>query len=147
MFESETGFRAQDGMTSVRGDGKAGANLDMATRSRGEDSRDASLLREQILRFGLHQKMEIGKAFRFGGEEVEKIPLRHQGDEFAAGGKAREIAHREMPVADVHARAFDLRVGQSEEPLKKSQLVHDLQGRGVHRVAAKIAQEVLVLFQ
>ena len=42
---------------------------------------------------------------------------------------------------------LDLGVRQLEEVLQQPQLMHDLQGRGMHRVAAEIAQEVLVLFQ
>ena len=41
----------------------------------------------------------------------------------------------------------DAGVRQLEEFLQQPQLMHDLQGGGMHRVAAEIAQEVLVLLQ
>ena len=55
---------------------------------------------QKVFRFGLHQKMEIGEAFGLAGKEIQKIPLRHQGDEFADRGQPPEIADGEMPVAD-----------------------------------------------
>ena len=91
--------------------------------------------------------MEIGKRLGFARQEIQKVPLRHQGDEFADRRQAGEIADGEMPVADLQIGGADFAVRQLEEFFQETQLMHHLQGRGMHRVAAKIAQEILVLFQ
>ena len=104
-------------------------------------------LRQKISRFGLHQQMEIGKLLRPLAEEIQKVPLRHQGDEFAGGRQIAEIADGEMPAADLQIGGTDLAVRKFEKFLQQPQLVHHFQGRGMHRVAAEIAQEILVLLQ
>jgi hypothetical protein len=82
-----------------------------------------------------------------GGEEVEEVPLRHESEESAARRQMREVGHRQDLVADRDAQSRHLLVRQAEEPLEHAQLVHDLEGRGVNRVAAEVAQEVGVLLE
>ena len=40
---------------------------------------------------GLHQQMKVGIALRVLGEEIEKLPLRHERDELAARRQVGEI--------------------------------------------------------
>ena len=41
-----------------------------------------------------HKQPKTLKPFCVRREEIEKIPLRHEGDEFAARGQLREIGNR-----------------------------------------------------
>ena len=45
---------------------------------------DAILLENEIDNFVLHEQPKIRKSFCVPGEEIEKIALRHEGDELAA---------------------------------------------------------------
>ncbi len=81
------------------------------------------------------------------GEEIEKVPLRHQGDELAVGGQVREVREGDRIVADHAADFAQLHMRQLQERLDQSEFVHDLKRGGVDCVAAKVAQEILVLFQ
>jgi len=147
IFDFQAGLVAQGGMAAVGGDGQPGLDLHITLRAIGQDSADAITLCDQILGLGFHQKMKVGQLLCFCRQEIQKVPLRHQGDEFAGRGQAGEIADREMVVAKIQAGGSDRGIWQLEEVLQQPQLMHDLKGRGVHRVAAEIAQEVPVLFQ
>ena len=52
-----------------------------------------------------------------------------------------------MPRADIDPGLNDAGMRQGQEFLQQPQFLHDLQRRGVHRVAAEIAQEFAMLLQ
>ena len=81
------------------------------------------------------------------GDEVEQIPLGHEGDELGVGGKAGEIDYRESLVAEGDRQFADLAVTKGEEFVEEAQLVEEFERRGVDGVAAEVAEEVLVLFE
>lgn len=81
------------------------------------------------------------------GDEVQEIPLRHKGDEPAACRQMPEIGDLDEIVADLAAQRPCLLMRSPQEFLKQAELVHQLQGRGVDRVAAEIAQEIAVFFE
>ena len=83
----------------------------------------------------------------FSREKIEKVPLRHEGDEFAAGGKVREIRERHIVIADLAAQHAQLLMRPLEEIVEHAKLVHDLERRGMDGVAAEIAEEIGVLLQ
>ena len=58
-----------------------------------------------------------------------------------------EIGHHHPLVADLAGEPLDLLVRQLEKLVEQAELVHQLERRGMHGVAAEIAKEVLVLFQ
>ena len=81
------------------------------------------------------------------GQKFEKIPLRHEGDEFADGRKMSEIRDRQIGRADLNAKAPHFAVREFQELIQQTQFVHQLERRRMDRVAAKIAQEIRVFFQ
>ena len=81
------------------------------------------------------------------GEEVEEVPLGHEGDEAAVRRQVGKVGDRHRRAADVAGELPYLLVGALEEVLQEPQLVHHLQGRGVDGIAAEVAQEVGVLLQ
>ena len=60
----------------------------------------AGLSFQRIGYFGFHSKMKLRICLRFFGDEVQKIPLRHQADEFAVRGQVREIRHGHIEISD-----------------------------------------------
>jgi len=81
------------------------------------------------------------------GEKGEKIPLRHERDEFASAAQAREIAHAENPGAEVGGAFGHSLMRELKELIEQAKLVHDLEGGGMDGVAAEIAEEVFVLLE
>ena len=80
-------------------------------------------------------------------EEVEEVPLRHEGDELAAGRQMREVGDGQRGVAELGDQARHLLVGQAQELLQQAQLVHQLERGGVDGVAPEVAEEVGVLLE
>src|SRR5262245_24292823 len=81
------------------------------------------------------------------GEKVEKIPLRHKGDEAAASRQASEIGQGESGVAELSVQLVDFLMRQLEKLVEQAKLVHDFKRCGMNRIAAKIAQKICMLFQ
>ena len=108
---------------------------------------DATVFFDQIDGFGLHVQVEGLVTLALLGEEIEKIPLRHQRNKFAVRRQMRQVDDREFFVADLHAQAFQLLVRHFEEFVEQAELVHQFERRGMDGIAAKIAKEVGVLFQ
>src|SRR6185295_16636436 len=115
-------------MASVGGDGQIRLDVKGAVIPVRLKPRYASVRLNQVGCFGPHQQMKIGQVLRMARQEVQKVPLRHQGDEFARGGQAREIADGEMAVANVQISGADFGVRQLEKVLEQTQLPHDLKG-------------------
>src|SRR5580658_141879 len=97
----EAGRRAEGRMTAVGGDDELGADLAQALGAPRLDADDAPVLLDQARRRGRHAQLELRVALRRTGEEIEKLPLRHQGDELASRGQMREISQRDLDVADL----------------------------------------------
>ena len=59
----------------------------------------------------------------------------------------REVGERHACRADIAGEMIDLLVRQLEEFIDQAEFVHQLERRGMHDIAAEIAQEVGVLFE
>ena len=95
----------------------------------------------------LHFEMEAGIALGLLGEKIEKVPLRHEGDEFAAGRKVRKIRERHIVIADLALEHAQLLMRPLEEVVEHTELMHDLERGGMDGVAAKVAEEIGVFLQ
>src|SRR5271166_54052 len=80
-------------------------------------------------------------------DKVEKIPLRHQSDKSAARRQMGKIGNLEKDIADLSAELPSFLMRPLQKIIKEAELMDDFERRGVNRVAAKIAQEVGVLFE
>jgi hypothetical protein len=134
-------------MASVGADDQIGAHLERARGHARPRADDAPALLDQVGDLGLHTQAEIRIFARVLREEIEEIPLRHQCDEFAAGRQVRKIRDRDHLVADPAAQQSEFLMRPLEEILEQAQFVHDLEGRGMDRVAAEITEEVGVLLE
>ena len=73
--------------------------------------------------------------------------MRHQRDELRLDREMREVRHLDARVAELREDPCHLLVRQLQEVLKPAELFHHSQRRGMDRVAAKIAEEILVLLE
>src|ERR1700704_2627396 len=95
----------------------------------------------------LHVERESGELFRVTGEEVEKIPLRHESDELAPGGEMPEIGKGHDVAVDDGMQLACFLVWQLQEFIEQSELMHELERGRMNGVAAKIAVEIGMLLQ
>ena len=89
----------------------------------------------------------MGKTGRFTGEEIEEVPLGHERNEFGVSGKVGEVGHSDGSVADQAGHTGDFGVGKLEELLEETELMEELESRGMDGVTAKVAEEVCVFFE
>ena len=143
----QSGFLAHGRMTSVATDHQVGADRERAVRRLRAHAHDASVLLDQVGRFGIHAQVEGLVAPGLLGQEIEKVPLRHEGDEFAARRQMAEIRHLEVLGADLTDQRLDLLMRQFQELVDQAQFAHQLERRRMNRVAAEIAEEIRVLLQ
>ena len=102
---------------------------------------------KQVHGLVLHEQLEAGKLFGLFRQEIQEVPLRHEGNEFAVRGQAGEVCRLEREVSEDAADRGELLVGHTQKILQDTQLMHHLEGRRVYRVAAEVAEEILMLLQ
>ena len=96
----------------------------------------------------LHEEVKGGEFGGVGGEEVEEVPLRHEGDELCVGGEMGEVGRwGSVWPPMTHGEAGDLLVRECEELVEEAELVEELERGGMDGVAAEVAEEVFVLFE
>jgi len=90
----KVGGFARDWVAAVASYGENCRDFDGAVGSIGADTGDGSVrLLDQASGLPTHTQCEGREARGFGGEEVEEVPLRHEGDEFGVCRKVREVGH------------------------------------------------------
>src|ERR1700730_15673028 len=102
---------------------------------------------DEIGRRPLHDHPEARIAAAALAQEIQEVPLRHQGDEFAAGRQMAEIRGGEPKAAEPGLDLGHLLMRQRQEFGQEAELVHELERRGMDGVAAKVAQKIAVLLQ
>src|SRR5271170_6965178 len=91
--------------------------------------------------------MEMRVDFRFFGDEIQEVPLRHERDEFAVRGQMRKVGYRHRKVVDDGSDLRQFLMWTAQEFVENSQLVHQFERGGMDGVASKIAQKIRVLFE
>src|SRR5947209_885359 len=134
-------------MPPVTADDEIGVDVERALRRFYAHAGDAISFLDQVDRLSLHAQTEARIAPAVTAKKIEKIPLRHQRDEFAARRQVAEIDEGELLSPERAAERARFRVRQLEEFIEQAELGHDLERRRMNGVAAKIAQEILVLLQ
>ena len=134
-------------MASVAPDDEVGANVERAVRRLGADPDDASALFDEVGDFRVHPQVEGRVAFAPFSQEIQKIPLRHHGDEFALRRDVAEIRQLKALVADLTDQRLDLLMRQLEKRINQPEFTHQFERRGMNRVAAKIAEKIGVFLQ
>src|SRR5437016_7922811 len=116
-----------DGMPSIRANHQVGAHFHFATRRFCAYSDDAILLENEIDNFVLHEQPKIRKSFCVPGEEIEKIALRHEGDELAARGQLCEISNRYALTIHYGVQHAHFLMRLLQKLIQQTQLVRQLQ--------------------
>ena len=93
------------------------------------------------------RKWRLRICLRLLGYEVQEIPLRHEGDEFAVSGEMREISHDDGGVIDLSTELAQFLVRAAQEVLDKTQFIHQFECGRMDRISAKIPQKVGVFFR
>ena len=147
VLELEAAVIAQFRVAPVGGNDEVGAHLERGLCGLASHALDAAALLDQRLCLGLHQQLVGGKSLRLVDHEIEKVPLRHHGDVGRLHGQMGQVGNADALRAEAAHHGLHLLVREAKEIIEKSQLVHDLHGRGVDGVAAEVTQEVGVLFE
>lgn len=92
------------GMAAIAADYEVGIDPLGTVGSLRDDSRNlhGALVVDEACGLPTHAEREIRELGGLGGEEVEEVPLRHEGNKFACGGEMPEVGDGEGTVADVH---------------------------------------------
>ena len=76
------------------------------------------------------------------GDEVQKIPLRHQGDKLASRRQMGKIDHLESGAADYRTEFARLLMRPSQKFVQNAQFMHYFERRRMYCVAAKVPQKM-----
>ncbi len=95
----------------------------------------------------IHRQVKPREGLCLLTQEIEEVPLRHHRDKRRGRVEMRQVPDRPFAPGHPQLSCRDLVVRSGEEALEHPELVENLHRRGVHRVSAKIAKEIGVLFQ
>src|SRR5262249_52714379 len=102
---------------------------------------------DDVERFSVHQEPEAGILLRVLLDEIQKVPLRHEREKFAVRRKMGEVGDGHDVWSDLPGQFADFLMGAFEELVKQAELVDEIERRRMDRVAAKVSQEIGVLFE
>jgi len=105
---------ARDGVAAVAAYGEGGWDFYGAIGGFGDDAGDSAVrILKEASGLPAHAKSEAREARGFLCEEVEEVPLGHEGDEFGVSGEVREIGHGVGAIAEKAGEAdkFGVRGG------------------------------------
>jgi hypothetical protein len=134
-------------VAAIAADDEVGTDFYFLTIVAGDYAGDAVVVPPEVDHLVLEEELKAGELFCVAGEEVEEVPLGHEGDEFAVGGDMAEVGDGEGGISEDDVELLNLLMGQLEEFLEQAQLMEDFEGGGVDGVAAEVAEEVLMLFE
>jgi hypothetical protein len=147
VLDGQAGAGPHGRVAAVAADREPGADLEVTVGRAAAHADDAPFGLDDAGDVGVHSQREGRQLLRLVGEEVEELPLRHHRDERIARRQAAEVAELDVAVAEPAADHLEALVRALQERVEQAELVHDAQRRGVHGVAAKVAQEVAVLLE
>jgi hypothetical protein len=147
ILHLEPGLLAHQRMAAIAADHEGSPQLQHTLRRVGAHADHGALLLDEVGCGRLHHHPEARIESAALAQKIQKIPLRHQGDEFAAGRQMTEIREGEFNAAEPGLELAHLLMRQAQEIGQKAELVHELERRGMNRVAAEVAQKIGVLLQ
>src|SRR5438445_1229810 len=141
------GRRAHAGVPPIGGHDQIRPQRPFSLRRLHAHARDAITFEEESRHLRLHLQAERRVGTRPLGQEIEEVPLRHEHQELAVHGQVTEIRQSEGGFSDLTGECAHLRVRQLQELVDDAELVENLERGRMHRVAAKVAEKVRVLFE
>src|SRR6266567_9162583 len=109
-------------------------------------STDLTFFLEQFLHACAHDQAEGGEALRLARDECEEAGLGHHRN---VGELRLQVVQIEPQLCESPGRSHQVQFGMGElqQAVGKTKLIHHLQNGGVKRVATKVAVEVQVRFK
>jgi hypothetical protein len=95
-------------VTAVAAHDQIGQDLERAAGSLGAHAEDAAILFDEFRSLGLHLQLKRGERTCVVRQEVQEVPLRHEGDELAVRRHMPEVGDHHALVADRAAQLGDL---------------------------------------
>src|SRR5438132_14226883 len=132
----------RDRMATVRTNDQVSPHFALAVCSFCADARNVLIFKKQIDDFMLQVQSKGWEPHCVAREKVQKIPLRHERDKFAARRQPREIGDRDTVAVDYAAQFADLLMRELEKFVKQSELVHQFESGRMNGVATEIATEI-----
>src|SRR5262252_7213413 len=102
-------------MPSIAAEDEIARDLQLALQRLHISADDFAVRGTEPRHFGLHSQIEIGVSPRLCGEEVEKVPLRHERDELGPRRQVREIGEGGLKPTETTAQAIRLGVRALQE--------------------------------
>src|SRR5438477_11721121 len=124
FLDLELSFRVCNRVTTVRTNDQVGPHFALAVWRFHADARNAVIFKKQIDDFMLHVQSKGGELLGVAGEKIQKIPLRHESDKFAARRQTREIGDRDAVAVDYAAKFAKLLMRELEKFVEQSELIH-----------------------
>ena len=109
-----------DGVAAIAPNGERGADLYGAVGCLGLRADHSAAFVEQARNFVLHEEVEGRVLLCLRGDEVQEVPLRHEGDVLCGGGKVGDVDERKDLAADDDAEPVDAFVGNFEEGVEET---------------------------
>src|SRR4029077_17445599 len=114
-------------MTPVRANDKVRVNLQVALRRFCAHADHTRILHQQIDDLRFHVQSEFRKMFGVTREKGQKIPLRHERDEFATRGKFSEISNRHDLAINHSSQLAYFLMRLLQELVEQPEIMHQLE--------------------
>ena len=116
LVNGEVGGGAGGGVAAVAAYDEGGRDVDWPGGRVGVDADDTmAVVFDEAGDLVLHEEGEGGELRSLGGEEVEEVPLGHEGDKFCVSWEVGEVGDGERFATDGEGELGDLLVGKGEE--------------------------------
>jgi hypothetical protein len=115
LVDPEMGGGAGRGVATVAANYERGVDFGGAGGRVDADAGDTGAGFDEAGYFVFHEEMEAGEMGGLGGEEVEKVPLGHEGDELCVGREMGRVGNGKGLATDGETDFGDLLVGEGEE--------------------------------
>ena len=138
---------ARDGMAAIATHDKISMDLNIPAAIPGDNAGNAFPVFQQAGGLVFHEQLKGRKAFCVARKKVQKIPLRHKCDKLAGTGYVPKIGNIKECASDDDPECLDPLVRQFEKLVEQAQFLEHFERGGMNRVAAKIAEEVLMFFE
>ena len=126
ILDFQSGPQPHIGVAAVGTDDEIGPDLQRPFRRLGMQAEHAAMLGDEIGDARAHPEMKARIAARLLGEKIQKVPLRHQGDEAAMRRQMREIGNDHALIADQRRKLAQLLMRALEEGVDDAERVHHL---------------------
>jgi hypothetical protein len=147
VVAGEARAAADRGVAAVGGHHQVGADGEPFGAALRLHADDTALLLDHRRRLGAGEQRERGQLPRPLRDEIQEVPLRDQHQEVARSRHVREVGDGDQLAVDLARQLGDLLVRQLQEVFEQPEVIQDRQRRRVDGVAAKVTQEVVVLFE